>query len=144
MIGELAVLVLTLIHTRQNGFDFAIGAQMVGVLTLLAYVYVAVREDMIPFGKLSEYEKRRTHAEKKLGVQIPRKNEHFSFADRTQKTIWRAAGRLYCAGDLSKAITFLEENETIKEPYVLSEYKKCRNRLETPTATISVMVFPLD
>ena len=101
-VGECIALVLAVLSGQWAAFMSA--------LILVLYVPLAICMGKLPFASLTEYEKRRAHAEKILGIRIPRSTDTMqggapvgsiqtNLMDDSDESIWAAVGRAYCLGD---------------------------------------------
>lgn len=109
-LGECVAVVLAGISLLVQGYDGGRLAALLGAAVLAIYVPLAIWQGKLPFAGPTEYEKRRTYAQRKLGVKIPRTgdlmkgggqlgSEQVDLGDGSEGSIRAAVGRAYCLGN---------------------------------------------
>jgi hypothetical protein len=109
-LGECVAVILAGISLASKGYDPGQSAALLGAAVLAVYVPLAIWQGKMPFAAPTEYEKRRTYAQAKLSVRIPRSGDktkggwalgvaQVDLEDSSDESIRAAVGRAYCLGD---------------------------------------------
>ena len=109
-LGECVAVILAVISLASKGYDPGQSAALLGAAVLAVYVPLAIWQGKMPFAAPTEYEKRRTYAQAKLSVRIPRSGDktkggwalgvaQVHLEDSSDESIRAAVGRAYCLGD---------------------------------------------
>ena len=109
-LGECMAVILAVISLASKGYDPGQSAALLGAAVLALNVPLAICLGKMPFAAPTEYEKRRTYAQAKLSVRIPRSGDktkggwalgvaQVHLEDSSDESIRAAVGRAYCLGD---------------------------------------------
>ena len=148
-LGETVAVILAGTSLASEGYDGGRLAALLGAAVLALYVPLAIWQGKLPFASPTEYEKRRNHAQKKLGVKIPRSGDktkegwrlgtaQVHLEDDSDDSIRVAVGRAYCLGDATmQALCDLDSRTDVKQNILLAKFQ-----LIPPTASFSAISAP--
>ena len=131
--GELVAVILAGTSLALDGYDGGRLAALLGAAVLAAYVPLAIWKGKLPFAAPTEYEVRKKHAEKRLGVKVPRSGDEMKdglrlgsaqvhLVDGSDESIREAVCPAYCLGntDLELFCTSPQWTEDAKRRILLA------------------------